>query len=321
MVQPVRAPTSTPAAVGQLRAAASRDRITPRVRTRSAPSSDSLGSAPVANPPGLTQQPDRAAAPVLRTGQNQLGHPVQRPPCHVHDGHTSVYSSSASCSTHSRAGPSAANSSVIAASSWSRRSTRMPVAPHSRAYAAKSGLTSEVCQTGKSSARCSLLILPSACVVEQHVLDRDAVLDRGGQLGGVLAEAAVAGDRDDRPGRRRAGPRPERGRVAEADRAEVAGHQHRLARRLEVAAERVGVVADVDGDDRVGGQVPRQRVEHGGGRHARGRGRRPTRRAFSARQIAHRAATSARWSTALRLAERVPQRRRASVPRRRARRR
>jgi hypothetical protein len=54
-----------------------------------------------------------------------------------------------------------------------------------------------------------------------------------------------------RPGR---GPGADRGGVAEADRAEVARHQDGLlAGGLEVAPEAVGVVADVDADDRVVG--------------------------------------------------------------------
>ena len=53
--------------------------------------------------------------------------------------------------------------------------------------------------------------LAEAVVVEQHVLDRDAVLHRGRQLGDVLAEAAVAGDGDDRAAGC-GGPRAERGR-------------------------------------------------------------------------------------------------------------
>ena len=87
-------------------------------------------------------------------------------------------------------------------SSWSRWSTRMPVAPQSRAYAAQSGLCRDVCQTGNPAASCSLLILPSEPVVQQQVLDRDAVLDRRQQLGAVLAEPAVAGHGEDRASRR-----------------------------------------------------------------------------------------------------------------------
>ena len=57
-------------------------------------------------------------------------------------------SSSASWSMQSRAGPSAANSSFMAASRSSAALTRMPVAPHCRANSAQSGLRSEVCHTG-----------------------------------------------------------------------------------------------------------------------------------------------------------------------------
>ena len=38
----------------------------------------------------------------------------------------------------------------------------MPLAPHSSANAAKSGLWSDVCQTSYSTARCSFEILPSS---------------------------------------------------------------------------------------------------------------------------------------------------------------
>ena len=71
------------------------------------------------------------------------------------------------------------------------------------------------------------------------------------------------------------------------------------------------MVADVDGDDGVGRAVLGQRGEDGGRRHAPAAvvGRR---RAFSARQIAQRAATSGRWSTA------VASRRAAAVQRRAA---
>ena len=104
--------------------------------------------------------------------------------------------------------------------------------------------------------------LAELAVVEQHVRDLHAVLDSGQQLGHVLREPAVAGDGEDRPVRR-GGPRADRGRVAEPDRAEVAGHQDRLAGLgLEVAAERVGVVADVDRDHGIFGHVAAERGEH-----------------------------------------------------------
>src|SRR3954451_10779112 len=104
-------------------------------------------------------------------------------------------------------------------------------------------------------------------VVEQHVLDRDPVLDRGRQLGQVLADPAVTGHRDDRSGRI-GGPGTHRRRVAEADRAEVARHEHRLPGALEVAAEGVGVVADVDGDRGDRGAMRGQGCEDGGAGNA-----------------------------------------------------
>ena len=73
-------------------------------------------------------------------------------------------------------------------------------------------------------------------VVEQHVPHRNVVLDRGCHLGEVLAEATVAGHSDD-GARWRGGPCTERCRVPEADRAEIAGHQHVLAAGFEVAPE------------------------------------------------------------------------------------
>jgi hypothetical protein len=82
-------------------------------------------------------------------------------------------------------------------------------------------------------------------VVEQDVPDQHGVLDRGGQLHGVLSEPAVTGDRNDLALAANGGPRAERRRQGEADGAEVAGHQHRLGGHLEVAPEGVGVVAHV----------------------------------------------------------------------------
>jgi hypothetical protein len=88
-----------------------------------------------------------------------------------------------------------------------------------------------------------------------------------GELGGILAEAAVPGDGDDGPagcGR----PGAQCGRIAEPDRPEIARHQDRLAGGFQVPAQRVSVIADVDGDDGVVRQVPRQRVEDRRGGHA-----------------------------------------------------
>ena len=70
--------------------------------------------------------------------------------------------------------------------------TRMPLAPHSSAKEAKSGLCREVCQTSKSAARCSFEIFAQLAVVHQHVSDVHAVLHGGGHLHGVLTETTVA---------------------------------------------------------------------------------------------------------------------------------
>ena len=122
------------------------------------------------------------------------------------------------------------------------------------------------------------------------------VLHGGGELGEVLAEAAVAGDRDDRPVGR-GGPRAHGGREAEADRAEVARHQHRLAActrssgrtsrcccRRRRRSPRRRAPARLSASNTAAELTPRPRSS-------------ASRRAFSARQIAHRAATSGRWST------------------------
>jgi hypothetical protein len=86
-------------------------------------------------------------------------------------------------------------------------------------------------------------------------LTPNAVFHGGGELGGVLAEAAIPGDGDDGPARS-GRPGAEGGGIAEPDRPEVARHQHRLAAGFQVPAQRVGVIADVDGDDGVRRQVP-----------------------------------------------------------------
>ena len=98
---------------------------------------------------------------------------------------------------------------------WRRRagrgwSTRMPVAPHSSAYAAQSGLCSEVCQTGKSAASCSLLILPSAWLSSSTCLIGMPYLTAVVSSMRVLTEAAVTGDGDDRAARVRPPRRPSR---------------------------------------------------------------------------------------------------------------
>src|SRR4051794_18213056 len=77
--------------------------------------------------------------------------------------------------------------------------------------------------------------LAQGVVVEQDMLDRDAVLHGGGELGGVLPEPAVPGHGDHGPvrvGR----PGADRRRVAEPDGPEVAGHQHGLPLRLQISA-------------------------------------------------------------------------------------
>ena len=170
-------------------------------------------------------------------------------------------------------------------------------APQMRGVLARSpGCAATVCHTSISAARCSLVILPSCAVVEQHVGDVHAVLHRGGELGEVLAEAAVAGDGDDRAvGRGR--PRAHRRREPEADRAQVARHQHRLAGCTRSSGRTSRCCC------RRRPRSPRRRARGRSARRTarptrrRGRGRRPARRAFSARQIAQRSATSARWST------------------------
>ena len=130
--------------------------------------------------------------------------------------------------TSTSAGPSWANAAASASSSCSRPC-------HADAErAAQLGVRGEVRVVQRRLPDVplagALLLgdLAELAVVEQHVGDVHVVLHRGGELGQVLAEAAVAGDRDDRAvGRGR--PRAHRGREAEADRAEVARHQHRLA--------------------------------------------------------------------------------------------
>ncbi len=77
--------------------------------------------------------------------------------------------------------------------------------------------------------------------------------DRGGELHGVLTEATVAADADHLTVAADCGPRSHRRREGEPDRPEVARHEDVLAARdLEVPTERIGVVADVDGDHGMG---------------------------------------------------------------------
>ena len=96
--------------------------------------------------------------------------------------------------TSTSAGPSCASAAASASSSWARSVTRMPSAPQFCAYAEKSGLCSERLPDVPLAGALLLGDLAELAVVEQDVGDVHAVLDRGGQLGHVLAEAAVAGD-------------------------------------------------------------------------------------------------------------------------------
>src|SRR3954453_8918196 len=116
----------------------------------------------------------------------------------------------------------------------------MPNAPQLRANAEKSGLWRVVCQTSHSPARCYLLILPSWPLLSStwvmFMPYRTAVVTSamycanppspvpatGRVLGRVLREAAVACGRD-RGAFGCGGPGADSGRVAEADRAQVAG--------------------------------------------------------------------------------------------------
>ena len=93
--------------------------------------------------------------------------------------------------------------------------------------------------------RSALLLrdLAKFAIVEHDVGDVHIVLHRGVDLCEVLAESAVTGHRDDlAPAEARVvrlcrGPRPDRCRQGKANRAQVAGHQHRMLFALEVAAE------------------------------------------------------------------------------------
>ena len=135
---------------------------------------------------------------------------------------------SASVMTSTSAGPSCANAAASASSS------SLGVGDAGAVRAAQPCVLGEVrvVQRGLPHVpfRGALFLgdLAELRVVEQHVRDGHVVLHRGVELGEVLAEAAVAGDRDDRPVGR-GGPRAHRGGEAEADRAEVARHQHVLA--------------------------------------------------------------------------------------------
>ena len=79
-------------------------------------------------------------------------------------------------------------------------------------------------------------------VVEQHVGDVHAVLDRGVEVAHVLAESSVAAYRDDLavpvftliP---RGGPGAHGGREGKADRSEITRHQDTLPLAFEITAE------------------------------------------------------------------------------------
>ena len=168
---------------------------------------------------------------------------------------------SGSVTTSTSAGPSCANAAASASSSWSRSVTRTSVGAAQLRVRRELGVVQRGLPHVPFRRALFLGDLAELRVVEQHVRDVHLVLHRGGDLGEVLTEAAVAGDGHDRTiGRGR--PRTHRGREPEADRAEIARHQDVLAGlAFEVATERVRVVADVDGDDGVLGRVARQRFE------------------------------------------------------------
>src|SRR5438477_11846542 len=71
---------------------------------------------------------------------------------------------SAAVMTSTRYGPSCAKAAANASSSWEASVTRMPCAPHTRAYSEKLGLCNDVCHTSHSAERCSLEILPSCAL-------------------------------------------------------------------------------------------------------------------------------------------------------------
>ena len=208
-----------------------------------------------------------------------------------------VQSSSASCSTQSRAGPSVANSSAMAASSWSRWVTLMPRGAAQLGVRRPVGVGQRGVPDRVVGGELLLADLAERVVVEQHVLDRDAVLDGGGQLHGVLAEAAVAGHRDDRAGRGRRPRRPSR-----------PGSRSRSSRGSPTSAPAAPSTRGSGRASRRGCRRRRRRRRPRAGARTARRTRRPprrrgprssaARRAFSARQIAQRSATSARWSSA-----------------------
>ncbi len=175
--------------------------------------------------------------------------------------------------------------------------TEKPVPPHRRAYSAEVGVDEVRLPHRADGAELLPADLGQLAVVQHDVGEREAVLHRGGEVGQVLAEAAVAGDRHHLaaadPCPAHAPPTRRWPPAAEADRAEVARHQHVLAAAaLEEAAEGVGVVADVDGDDRVLGQTSPSTANTSAGCIRPWCVGEVARWAFSARHRAHRCATA-----------------------------
>ena len=110
--------------------------------------------------------------------------------------------------------------------------------------------------------------LAQLAVVENDVGDVHVVLDRRGQLHGVLAESTVSGHTHDGPAVTHSRPRADGRRESEPDRAQVARHQHVLvAADLEVAAEGVRVVPHVDTQHGVGWHQGGHGVEQRGSAH------------------------------------------------------
>ena len=122
--------------------------------------------------------------------------------------------------------------------------------------------------------RADLRHLLAADLAELRIVEHDVghvhvVLDQCGDLGEILSQPAVAGDRDDRPSASGGGPGTERRRKGESDRSEVPRHENVLVRTaLEVVAEGIGVVADVNRKDRIPGYHLAHHLEHGCGMEA-----------------------------------------------------
>ena len=108
--------------------------------------------------------------------------------------------------------------------------------------------------------------LGQLAVVEQDMGDVHVVLHGSGEVGEVLAETAVTGHRDDGPIRGRC-PGAHGGGKTETDRAEISRHEHRLCGGLEIAAERVRVIAHIDCQHRIFGHQTVERMEDGSSGH------------------------------------------------------